>query len=91
MSIGTYLQILGLAFALCGLIVLGIWMLRRIRGIENGRFSRAIEIKAIKPLTYKSQLILVEVMGHKLLIGIGEGGPRLICELGGKTDETDRS
>ncbi len=91
MSIGTYFQILGLAFALCGLVILLMWALRRIRGFGEGKFSEAIEIKAIKPLTYKSQLVLVEVMGHKLLIGIGEGGPRLICEIGGRSDETKGS
>ncbi len=86
-NLGVYLQILGLALALCGLVVFLAWVLRRLRGLNPKGLSGAIQIKAIKPLTYKSQLVLVEVLGQRLLIGLGEGGPRLICELRGEGHE----
>ena len=89
-GLGLYFEILGLALALCGLLVLAGWLVRRLRGLRMGELSGAIEVKAVKPLTYKSQLILVEVLGHRLLIGVGEGGPRLICELE-KKDAQDQS
>ncbi len=78
---GLYLEVLGLALALCGLLILVAWGLRKLQGLSQQASAGLIQIKASKPIGYKAQVVLVEVLGHKLLIGIGEGGPRLLCEL----------
>ncbi|NPB09144.1 MAG: FliO/MopB family protein [Thermodesulfobacteria bacterium] len=87
MSVGLYLQVIGLVLFLCGLLVLASWAVRRLRARTQGPLGESIKVKAVRPLTYKSQLALVEVLGEKILIGLGEGGPRLICKLEGKKDE----
>ncbi len=87
MSTGLYLQVIGLTLFLCGLLVLGAWAVRRLRARGEGPFSQAIKVCAIRPLSYKSQLALVEVLGEKILIGLGEGGPRLICKLEEKGED----
>jgi len=78
---GLYLEVLGLALALCGLLILLAWGLRKLQGLGQAQSSGLIQIKASKPLGYKAQVVLLEVMGHNLLIGLGEGGPRLLCKL----------
>ena len=84
MSVGLYLQILGLAILLGGLLILAAWGLRRMRYPYRSS-QELIKVKAVKPLTYKSQLAVVEIAGEEILIGLGEGGPRLICKLEGKS------
>ncbi|WP_456433585.1 FliO/MopB family protein [Thermosulfuriphilus sp.] len=52
--------------------------LRMIKGLKEG----PIRLVALKTLTPKSHLALVEVAGRRLLLGVGEGGVRLIKDLG---------
>ncbi len=85
-GLSVYLQVLGMALALCGLLLLGAWLMRRLRGLQNQKSSELIQIKGIKPISYKAHLVLIEVMGHHLLIGVGESGPRLLCQLEEKKD-----
>ncbi len=80
-GLALYLEVLGLTLLLCGALVLFFWGIRRFRGVR-GDSSQAIKLLALRPLSMKAQLLLVEVEGQKLLLGLGEGGPRLICRLG---------
>jgi len=83
MSAATYLQMIGLVFFFCGLLILGAWGLRRLQR-ARGPQGPEIKVKAVRSLTHKAQLALVEIEGEEILIGLGEGGPRLICRLGKK-------
>ncbi len=87
MSLGIYFQVIGSALLLCGLLVLAAWALKRLKTKGQGPLAEVIKVHAIRPLTYKSQLALVEVMGQRILIGLGEGGPRLICKLEGRDED----
>ncbi len=80
-GLSLYLEILGLTLLLCGALVLVFWGIRRFRW---GRTSspEVIKLLAFRSLSAKSQLLVVEVEGQKLLLGLGEEGPRLICRLG---------
>ncbi len=81
-SVALYLEVLGLTLLLCGMLVFFFWGLRRLRfGRTNA--PEAIKLIALRPLSTKAQLLLVEVEGKRLLLGLGEGGPRLICRLDG--------
>ncbi|NPA48415.1 MAG: hypothetical protein GXO20_00385 [Thermodesulfobacteria bacterium] len=80
-GLSLYFQVLGLTLLLCGALVLVLWGVRRLR-FGRAPSSEAIKLVAFRPLSAKSQLLLVEVEGQKLLLGLGEGGPRLICRLG---------
>ena len=87
MNAGLYLQVIGLALLLCGALVSAAWAVKRLRGFQR-ETGETIKVKAVKSLTYRSQLAVVEVSGQELLIGLGEGGPRLICKLGRKDEGT---
>ncbi len=80
MNTATYFQIIGSVFLLCAFLVFAAWGIRRLQK-SKGANSTRIKVKAIRSLTYKAQLALVEVEGEEILIGLGEGGPRLICRL----------
>ncbi|HFB83425.1 flagellar biosynthetic protein FliO [Thermosulfuriphilus ammonigenes] len=51
---------------------------RMLRGLKEG----PIRLLAVRALTPKSHVALVEVAGRRLLLGIGEAGVRLIKDLG---------
>ncbi len=80
-ELSLYLQVLGTALLLCAGVVFFLWLLRKSQ-LGRGKGSENIKFLAARPLSHKAQLFLIEVEGQKLLIGLGEGGPRLICKLG---------
>lgn len=63
-----------------GLIVLAAVLLRLVRRV-NGPASRnsALEVLGRTSISPKSSIILVELLGRVLVIGDGEGGPRLLA------------
>ncbi|AEH44067.1 flagellar biosynthetic protein FliO [Thermodesulfatator indicus DSM 15286] len=72
-----YLQVLGVTFILCALLVVGLWGLKRLK-LTKGELAGEIKLLAYRPLNPKAQLALIEVFGEKMLIGLGENGPKLI-------------
>lgn len=80
-GLSLYLQVLGTALILCAGVVFFLWLVRRVQlGRRQG--EETIKLLALRPLSHKAQLFLIEVEGERLLVGLGEGGPRLICKLG---------
>ncbi len=84
-DLALYFRVIGTALFLCAGVVLFLWLLRKTR-LSQGPGAEGIKILALRSLSHRAQLFLLEVEGEKLLIGLGEGGPRLICKLG-KGDE----
>ncbi|WP_022852809.1 FliO/MopB family protein [Thermodesulfatator atlanticus] len=76
-ELGAYFQVLGMVFLLCAVLVACLWGVRRLK-VSRGNSSEEIKVIAYRALTHKAQLALIEVFGEKMLLGLGEGGPRLI-------------
>ncbi|OAG28657.1 flagellar biosynthetic protein FliO [Thermodesulfatator autotrophicus] len=87
-ELALYLQVLGATFVLCALLVAGLWGLKRLK-FTKGEMTGEIKLLAYRPLNHKAQLALIEVFGEKMLIGLGENGPKLIRRW--KKDEKSNS
>ncbi len=74
-----YLKVLGATLAIVGVFLVVVYALKRGR---VGGFSREglIRIKEVKPLGFRSQLVLVEVRDCCLLLGLTEKGWILLKE-----------
>lgn len=67
---GAFIKMMLTLLALIALIVISVWMLRRIsRGrMKQMNFGRTIKVLERRPLSAKSILYLIEVSGKKVLI-----------------------
>ncbi|NGX38209.1 MAG: hypothetical protein K1000chlam2_01381 [Chlamydiae bacterium] len=67
---GAFLKMMLTLLALVALIVISVWMLRRVsRGrMKQMNYGRAIKVIERRPLSSKSVLYLVEISGKKVVI-----------------------
>ena len=70
----------GVALVLAVLIALA-WVARRMQG-HAGAGRGALRVEASMPLGGKERLVIVEVEGERLLLGVGSGGVRTLSRLG---------
>ncbi len=69
----SYLQALGIVLLVLSLLPIGLYFYKKLR---HQRFpsSNRIKVIEIRPITYKAQLLLIEVEGKRLLIGYSDAG-----------------
>jgi flagellar protein FliO/FliZ len=77
-SAGTAL--FALIFVIGLIVVLG-KLAKRMPGIGAASGRKGLRLVASLPLGPKDRVMVVEVGGKQLLVGVGEGGPRLIHTL----------
>lgn len=73
--------LLGLVIVMLALGVFA-WLMRRLQA-RIGAGSASLRVAAALPLGGKERLLLVEVEGERLLLGVGPGGVHLVRRLRG--------
>lgn len=74
-----YLQSLGIILLLLSLLPLFSYLYRRYQqGLQGPSQIKVLEVKSISP---RAQLLLVEIEGKRLLLGLSERGFNLLWEL----------
>lgn len=68
----NYLQGLGVLFLILSALPLVSYLYGRFQ--KKSIQSSQIKILEIKPIAYKAQLVLIEIEGRKLLIGLSDKG-----------------
>jgi len=68
----SYLQSLGMVLLILSLLPLGAHLYRKykVKNLSGGE----IKIIEVKPITYKAQILLIEVQGKRYLIGLSDKG-----------------
>lgn len=87
---GTFVKMMLTLLALVVLIVLSVWMLRRISHgrMKQMNYGRAIKVLERRPLSAKSVLYLVEISGKKVVIAESQLEVRAITTADHLDDET---
>ncbi len=75
----AYVKVLGFTFLLLGAFLVGIYLLRRLRGPSLGP-SGTIQVRELRSLGFKNQLALVRVKDRELLLGLSEKGLQVLAE-----------
>ena len=78
MGMELYFKVLGGTFLILGIFLLVTYLFKRGRIRASG--SGSIQIKEVKPLGFKAQLVLIEVKDRIMLLGLSEKGLNLIWE-----------
>lgn len=73
--------LLGIVLVMLALGVFA-WLMRRLQA-RLGASSASLRVAAALPLGGKERLLLVEVEGERLLLGVGPGGVQLVRRLRG--------
>jgi len=74
----VYFKVLGVTFLLLGGFLLVVYLLKK--GRMPASKEGTIQIKEVRPLGFKAQLILLEVKDRTFLLGLSEKGIDLIKE-----------
>jgi len=69
----VYFKVLGIVFLILAGIQIFVYFYKKVR-VKNIPEGKKIKILEIKPITYKAQILLIEVQGKKFLIGLTDKG-----------------
>ncbi len=80
----AYLQSLGMLLLILSILPIGLHFYRKykVKNLSGGE----IKIIEIKPITYKAQILLIEVQGKRYLIGLSDKGFSKLGELESDSD-----
>ena len=79
-GVGDYLQTLGGLLVVVGLIFAVAWFMRRMGGLQAGS-GGALRVLSALPVGQRERIVLVQVGGEQVLIGVAPGSVRLLHTL----------
>ncbi|NPA39278.1 MAG: flagellar biosynthetic protein FliO [Thermodesulfobacteria bacterium] len=86
----SYLQAIGILLLLLSLLPIGAYLYKKF--YQKKPVKSRIKVLEVKPVSYKAQLLLIEVEGKRLLLGLSDKGLTYLTELkAGEGEEEDVS
>lgn len=78
-----------LLFVVIAIVVTALWLRRNRWGVSMGRGKSLLSVKQSQALGQHEQVVIVEVTGRWLLLGVTPGGITLLTELDNRHDEAE--